>query len=56
MTLLVSRDRAAKTRPTVSVRAHAFAVDEPSANGGEDTGPMPHDLSDSARGACTARW
>jgi len=54
MTILVSRDRAGKMRHIVSVRAHAFAVDEPPAIGGEDTGPTPHDLYDGALGACTA--
>jgi putative redox protein len=39
---------------TVSVREHRFAVDEPAANGGEDAGPTPHDLYDSALGACKA--
>jgi len=39
---------------TVHVRQHAFAVDEPESNGGEDLGPTPHDVYDSALGACKA--
>ena len=54
MTITVTRDRNAKMRHVVSVGAHAFAVDEPPDNGGEDLGPTPHDLYDSALGACKA--
>ena len=54
MTILVTRDPARKMMHTVSVRQHEFAVDEPEANGGEDAGPTPHDLYDSALGACKA--
>ena len=36
------------------VRKHTFAVDEGEPNGGEDTGPDPHDLYDAALGACKA--
>jgi putative redox protein len=39
---------------TVHVRQHAYAVDEPPDNGGEDLGVTPHDLYDSALGACKA--
>ena len=54
MTIRVIRDSAAKMRHTVTVGRHTFAVDEPESNGGEDTGPTPHDLYDSALGACKA--
>ena len=54
MTIEVVRDRARKMKHTVHVRQHAFAVDEPAGNGGEDLGPTPHDLYDSALGACKA--
>ena len=54
MTIFVTRDRTRKMMHTVSVREHAFAVDEPEANGGEDAGATPHDLYDSALGACKA--
>ena len=54
MTIEVVRDRSRKMKHTVHVRQHAFAVDEPAGNGGEDLGPTPHDLYDSALGACKA--
>jgi putative redox protein len=54
MTIFVIRDRTRKMMHTVSVREHAFAVDEPEGNGGEDAGPTPHDLYDSALGSCKA--
>ena len=54
MTIEVTRDRSRKMRHTVRVGTHSFAVDEPPGNGGEDLGPTPHDLYDSALGACKA--
>ena len=54
MSIEVVRDRAQKMKHTVHVRQHVFAVDEPESNGGEDLGPTPHDLYDSALGACKA--
>lgn len=54
MTIEVARDLSHKMKHTVHVRNHAFAVDEPPGNGGEDLGVTPHDLYDSALGACKA--
>ena len=54
MTIDVVRDRSRKMKHTVHVRQHTFAVDEPESNGGEDLGPTPHDVYDSALGACKA--
>jgi putative redox protein len=54
MSIDVVRDTSRKMQHTVHVRQHAFAVDEPVDNGGEDLGPNPHDLYDSALGACKA--
>ena len=54
MTIEVIRDRSHKMKHTVRVRQHAFAVDEPADNGGEDLGVTPHELYDSALGACKA--
>lgn len=54
MTIDVVRDRSQKMKHTVHVRQHALAVDEPADNGGEDLGVTPHELYDSALGACKA--
>lgn len=54
MSLEIVRDVAQKMKHTVHVRQHVFAVDEPEANGGEDLGVTPHELYDSALGACKA--
>jgi putative redox protein len=54
MTIRVVRDRSHKMKHVVHVGQHTFAVDEPPANGGEDEGPTPHDIYDSAVGACKA--
>ena len=54
MSIVITRDRSAKMRHTVTVRQHALVVDEPESNGGEDSGPTAHDLYDSALGACKA--
>ena len=54
MTITVTRDTGAAMRHVVSIGPHQFAVDEPPANGGGDLGPTPHDLYDSALGACKA--
>jgi putative redox protein len=54
MTITINRDRAHKMRHTATVRQHTIALDEPESNGGEDLGVGPHDLYDSALGACKA--
>ena len=54
MPIELIRDRSQKMKHTVHVRQHVLAVDEPPSNGGEDLGPTPHDLYDSALGACKA--
>lgn len=54
MTIEVIRDTTHKMKHTVHVRQHAFTVDEPDSNGGEDLGPTPHEIYDSALGACKA--
>ena len=54
MSIAVIRDRAQKMKHTVLVRQHVLAVDEPASNGGEDLGVTPHELYDSALGACKA--
>ena len=54
MTIEILRDRSHKMKHTVHVRQHVFAIDEPASNGGEDLGVTPHDVYDSALGACKA--
>lgn len=54
MTIEVIRDRSRKMKHTVQVGRFSFAIDEPVANGGEDEGITPHDVYDSALGACKA--
>ena len=54
MTIKVTRDPSRKMKHMVTVRQHSFSVDEPVANGGEDAGFTPHDVYDSAVGACKA--
>ena len=54
MPIDIVRDTAQKMKHTVHVRQHRFTVDEPEANGGEDLGPTPHEIYDSALGACKA--
>jgi putative redox protein len=54
MPIVVTRDRSGKMKHIVTVRQHAFPIDEPESNGGEDAGPTAHELYDSALGACKA--
>jgi len=54
MAIVVTRDRTRSMMHSVAVRRHTLTVDEPPANGGEDAGVTPHELYDSALGACKA--
>jgi len=54
MAIEIIRDRSQKMKHTVHVRQHTIVVDEPASNGGDDLGPTPHDVYDSALGACKA--
>lgn len=54
MTIFVTRDRTHKMMHDVTVRGHSFPIDELVSNGGDDAGPTPHDLYDSALAACKA--
>lgn len=54
MTIHVKRNLAQAMQHHVQVRQHTLSVDEPPANGGEDLGVTPHELYDSALGACKA--
>jgi putative redox protein len=54
MSITIVRHPSRKMQHTVHIRQHALTVDEPPANGGEDLGVTPHELYDSALGACKA--
>lgn len=50
----VRKDPGALMRHVIRIRNHQVPTDLAVADGGEDTGPDPHDLYDSALGACKA--
>jgi len=54
MTIELRLDRTAKLAQLVHIRAHELVTDISQAEGGDDTGPSPHDLYDAALGACKA--
>jgi putative redox protein len=54
MQITVRKDAGAPMRHTIQVREHQLITDLAVEEGGEDSGPNPHDLYDSALGACKA--
>ena len=54
MSIRVSRDQTGLMKHRISIRDHELIADVDAATGGEDAGPSPHDLYDSALGACKA--
>jgi len=54
MSITVKRDLSQPMRHIVHVRDHIVSTDLVAAEGGTDAGPDPHDLYDSALGACKA--
>ena len=50
----ITRDNHERSRLSVQVREHTLVADMGPSDGGEDAGPDPHDLYDSALGACKA--
>lgn len=54
MTVRIVRDMAAPMRHEIHVGRNNLATDATVAEGGEGSGPDPHDLYDSALGACKA--
>lgn len=54
MSIHVKRDTSGLMKHRIQIRDHEIIVDEGADNGGEDMGPNPHDLYDSALGACKA--
>jgi putative redox protein len=54
MAITIVRDQTAQMRHQVRIGPHVFAADASIGDGGEELGPNPHDLYDSALGACEA--
>lgn len=54
MTIQVVRDRRARMRHEIHIGRNSIAADVSVEEGGEASGPSPHDLYDAALGACTA--
>jgi len=54
MAIKIVRDQAALMRHEARIGPHVFAADAGIDDGGEGLGPNPHDLYDSALGACEA--
>ncbi len=54
MTIRVTRDQSGLMKHRISIREHTLVTDVDIATGGDDAGPSPHDLYDSALGACKA--
>jgi putative redox protein len=52
--VLVRETGPGRLAETITVRAHTLHADEPTEQGGTDTGPNPYDLLCAALGACTA--
>ena len=54
MAIRVVRDMAALMRHEIHIGRNSLATDVSVAEGGEESGPSPHDLYDAALGACKA--
>jgi putative redox protein len=54
MTVRVVRDMAAPMRHQIHIGRNSLATDGTAEEGGEGSGPSPHDLYDAALGACKA--
>jgi putative redox protein len=54
MSILVVRDQTAPMRHEIHIGRNSLATDVSPKEGGEGSGPSPHDLYDAALGACKA--
>jgi len=54
MTVRIARDMTAPMRHEIHIGRNSLATDGTPEEGGEGSGPSPHDLYDSALGACKA--
>jgi putative redox protein len=54
MTIEVVRDQRSRMRHEIHIGQNSLATDLSAKEGGDASGPSPHDLYDAALGACTA--
>ena len=54
MTIQLQRIEGTPMAQRLAIRSHEWVVDGTAAEGGDDTGPNPHDLYDAALGSCKA--
>jgi putative redox protein len=54
MPIEIKRKSPSAMAQTISIRGHELLADEGTSNGGEDSGPTPHDFYDAALGSCKA--
>jgi putative redox protein len=54
MSITVTRDKSGLMKHRIQIRDHVVITDIDEAGGGEDAGPSPHDLYDSALASCKA--
>ena len=54
MTIQLQRIEGTPMAQRLAIRSHEWVVDGTAAEGGDDTGPNPHDLYDAALGGCKA--
>ncbi|HTB68776.1 MAG TPA: OsmC family protein [Steroidobacteraceae bacterium] len=54
MTIQVVRDQRSRKRHEIHIGPNSLATDMSVEDGGDASGPTPHDLYDAALGACTA--
>lgn len=54
MTIQLQRIEGTPMAQRLTIRSHEWVVDGTAAEGGDDTGPNPHDLYDAALGGCKA--
>ena len=54
MTIQLQRIKGTPMAQRLTIRGHEWVVDGTAAEGGDDTGPNPHDLYDAALGRCKA--
>lgn len=54
-TSVVTITESGRYQQTIKAGSHTFFADQPTAKGGQDTGPAPYDLLLASLGACTSQ-